>query len=94
MRFKLFTRAALKNDLPLHHLKKGDVVTIVETHKGALSQETGYTVEVFNATGDTVAVITVPESALEPLTNNEILHVRQLQQVAEPIKHPYQSTKR
>jgi hypothetical protein len=93
MRFSLFTKVALKSDLPAHHLQKGDVVTIVETHSGALSQETGYTVEVFNATGDTVAVVTVPESFLEPLTNDEILHVRQLQQVAEPRKHPYQSTK-
>ena len=84
MTFQLFTRAALRNDIPLHFLKKGDVVTIVEAHSGSSTQEQGYSVEVFNATGDTLAVVTIPESHLEPLQNTEILHVRHFQHVAEP----------
>ncbi|MEI7905771.1 MAG: hypothetical protein WCI84_00290 [Bacteroidota bacterium] len=60
------------------------VVTIVEFHAGASTHEQGYTVEVFNATGDTIAVVTLPASHLEPLLNTEILHVRHFQQVAEP----------
>jgi len=32
----------------------------------------------FNALGDTIAVITLPESAIEPLTENKIFSVRSL----------------
>lgn len=78
MTYKLFTRAALKSDVPEHRLRSGDVVTIVEYHPGRPGQEPGYSLEVFNAVGDTVAVVTVRESQIEPLTSNELLHVRQL----------------
>ena len=40
--------------------------------------EAGYSAEVFNALGDTLAVITVPESALEALREDEVLHARPL----------------
>lgn len=80
MTYELFTRVALKVDLPDHQLRSGDVVTIVEYHSGRHGQEPGYSLEVFNAVGDTVAVATVRESQIEPLTSNELLHVRQLAQ--------------
>ena len=76
MTYELFTRVALKVDLPTHRLYKGDVATIVEYHEGAADQEAGYSLEVFNAVGDTVAVVTVRESQIEPLTSSELLHVR------------------
>ncbi|CAN2050222.1 hypothetical protein GMMP13_930009 [Candidatus Magnetomoraceae bacterium gMMP-13] len=34
--------------------------------------------EVFNAVGNTIAVITVPESAIQPFTENEIFSIRLL----------------
>lgn len=34
--------------------------------------------EVFNALGDTIAVTVVPESLLDELTADEVLHVRSL----------------
>jgi hypothetical protein len=76
MKFKLFSRVALKVDVPDHSLRSGDVATIVETHAGRPGQENGYSLEVFNAVGQTVAVITVRESHIEELSANEILHVR------------------
>ena len=81
MAFELFTKVALRTDLPSHKLKRGDVATVVETHPGGASQETGYSLEVFNAVGETLTVITVRESQLEPLTPNEVLHVRRLDEV-------------
>jgi hypothetical protein len=36
----------------------------------------GYSLEVFNALGDTIAVVTVPESLIEPLRENEVFSVR------------------
>ena len=74
MTFELFSRVVLRNDIPAHSLKKGDVVTIVEAHSGVGTQEQGYSVEVFNATGETIAVVTLPESYLESLRSTEILH--------------------
>jgi hypothetical protein len=82
MTYELFTRVALKTNLPEHRLRSGDVVTVVEYHPGRPGQEPGYSLEVFNAVGNTVAVVTVRESQIEPLTSNEMLHVRQLAQTA------------
>lgn len=40
--------------------------------------EDGYSLEVFNAVGETIAVLVVSESQIEPLMNNEVLHIRVL----------------
>jgi len=78
MKYQLFTRIALKTDLPQCGLRSGDVATIVEHHVGRPGQEAGYTLEVFNAVGESITVVTVRESQIEPLTANELLHVRTL----------------
>ena len=76
---ELFQRVALRVDLPENGLRKGDVATIVE-HLPGKDREDGYALEVFNAVGDTIAVITVPQSAVEPLTADVIPSVRPLAQ--------------
>ncbi len=76
---ELFQRVALRVDLPKHGLRKGDVATIVE-HLPGKDREDGYVLEVFNAVGDTIAVITVPQSAVEPLAADVIPSVRPLAQ--------------
>ena len=38
-------------------------------------KEPGYSQEVFDVLGNTVAVVTVRELQIEPLTSNELLHV-------------------
>jgi len=78
MKFEMFSRVALKTDVPEDGLRRGDVATIVEYHQGRPGQEPGYSLEVFNAVGDTVAVITLRESQIEPLSAKGILHVRPL----------------
>ncbi len=77
MRYKLFEEIVLKKDMPGKNLKKGDIATIVEYHP-VTGGEDGYSLEVFNALGDTIAVITVPESAIESLTEYEVFSVRSL----------------
>lgn len=77
MTFELFTRVALREDFPKHHLHRGDVATIVEHHP-ATNGEDGYSLEVFNAIGETIAVLVVSESQIEPLMRNEVLHIRVL----------------
>ena len=78
MKFELFTRVALKEDLANYKLCRGDVATIVEHHP-VKNVEDGYSLEVFNAVGETISVITVAESQIEPLMSNEVLHVRILE---------------
>jgi hypothetical protein len=77
VRFELYTDAALARDIPEHSLRRGDVVKVVDHHP-APTGETGYSIEVFNALGDTIAVTAVPESALESLRKDEVLSVRLL----------------
>lgn len=75
MRYELFKEVVLTKDIPEKRLKRGDVATVVEHHPVS-DGEDGYSLEIFNALGDTMAVITVPESAIELLTEDEIFSVR------------------
>lgn len=77
MKIELFKRVALKIDIPDQGLRKGDVATIVEYLPGK-DGEDGYALEVFNAIGESIAVVMVPESAVEPLTGDKIPSVRPL----------------
>ena len=79
MAFELFTRVALREDFPNHQLHQGDVATIVEHHP-VVNGEDGYSLEVFNAIGETIAVLVVSESQIEPLMKNEVRHIRVLDQ--------------
>jgi hypothetical protein len=75
---ELYQRVALIHDLPGHNLKKGDVVTLVDYVTHPSGGENGYVLEVFNAVGESIDVISVPISAVQPLRNDEILTVRSL----------------
>ncbi|MGB7414491.1 MAG: DUF4926 domain-containing protein [Thermosynechococcaceae cyanobacterium] len=77
MAFELFTRVALRDDFPRYKLCRGDVATVVEHHP-VTDKEDGYSLEVFNAIGETIAVFVVAESQIEPLIHNEVLHIRVL----------------
>jgi hypothetical protein len=78
MKFEMFSRVVLKTDVPENGLRRGDLATIVDFHPGVPGQEPGYSLEVFNAVGDTVAVIALGESQIETLREDEILCARVL----------------
>jgi hypothetical protein len=78
MKYDLFIRVALAEDLPQRKLRRGDVATVVEQHPGRPGQEPGYTLEVFNAVGESVDTVTVRESQIEVLRADELLTVRSL----------------
>ena len=61
--FTLYQDAVLRHDMPEEGLCTGDVGTIVERHD-VPGRETGYSVEFFDMLGNTVAVVTLPSSAL------------------------------
>ena len=79
-KIKLYQRVALATDIPQHHLRQGDVAIVVEYLPGttATAGEDGYALEVFNAIGDTIAVVMVSASAVKPLSEHEILQARPL----------------
>ena len=77
MKYELFEEVVLRRDIPEKKLRKGDVATIVEYHPVSV-EEDGYSLEIFNAIGDTIAVVTVAESAIESLREDEIFSVRSL----------------
>ena len=59
MKFELYNDAVLTCDVPEHRLKRGDIVRLVDHHVASDGTE-GYSIEVFNAVGDTIAVTSVP----------------------------------
>jgi hypothetical protein len=75
--FELYTDVALTRDVPELGLRRGDVVKLVDHHVAPGGEE-GYSIEVFNAVGETIAVTAVPVSALEALRDDEVLSVRPL----------------
>ena len=76
MKHPLYSHVILAQDIPAHGLCQGDLATIVEQYEGRPGQEPGYELEVFNAVGDTVAVVTVRESQIEAPRQEERLCVR------------------
>jgi hypothetical protein len=63
MDFPLYQDVILTENLPADGLCAGDVGTLVERHV-VPGQEDGYSVEFFDMTGRTVAVVTVPAHKL------------------------------
>ena len=64
MAFDLHGDIILTRDVTEHGLRAGDVGTVVERHATPDVFEEGYSVEFFDMTGNTVAVIPLPASAL------------------------------
>ena len=77
MKYELYKEVVLRKNILEYRLKKGDVATIVEYHPSK-SSEDGYSLEVFNAVGETIAVVTVSESDIEMLKESEVLSVRSM----------------
>lgn len=73
-----YQRVALRRDIPEHQLRAGDVVCLVDFVPHPDGGEDGCVLEVFNALGDSMAVVVVPRSAIEPLAADEILSVRRM----------------
>ncbi len=67
----------LTTDLPDEKLEAGDVGTVVHIHK----EDIAYEVEFMTLDGHTVAVATVANNQLRPVSRFDIAHVRELQAV-------------
>ena len=75
MDFPLYTEVILVQDISEEGVRAGDVGVVVERHE-VVGRETGYSVEFFGMLGNTVAVATVPGSALRVPTQADRPTVR------------------
>jgi hypothetical protein len=75
MKIELFKEVSLTRDIPEHHLRAGDLATILEFVPHPSGGEDGCVLEVFNVVGKSIAVVTAPISAIEELTDNHGAHL-------------------
>ncbi|NEQ64546.1 MAG: DUF4926 domain-containing protein [Symploca sp. SIO2D2] len=75
---ELYQRVVLSCDFPDYNLEKGDVVVLIDYVPHPSGGEDGYILEVFNAVGESINVVAVPMSAVQPLNKDEIFSVRSL----------------
>lgn len=71
MTFRAMDVVVVKADLPKHGLQRGDLGTVVETY-----QPDGLEVEFTAASGRTTALITLPESAVRAVCDDDLVAVR------------------
>ena len=82
MKLERHQRVALKRDFPEYQLQRGDIVTLIDYVPHPNGEEEGCVLEVFNAVGESIRVVAVPASAVEPLRADEVMTVRPLAQPA------------
>ncbi|MEA5467954.1 DUF6883 domain-containing protein [Spirulina sp. 06S082] len=78
MNLELYQEIALTCNLPETQLKQGDIATLIDFVPHPNNRETGCVLEIFNTIGESIKVVTVPISAIKPLTEKDILTTRPL----------------
>ena len=82
MTLELYSEVALTQNIADHNLKIGDVATLVDFVPHPQGGEEGCVLEIFNAVGESIGVVTVPISAIKSLSASEILTTRPLKQAS------------
>ena len=82
MKPELYQTVVFVRDFDQYHLKTGDIVTLVDRVPHPAGGEDGVILEVFNALGESIAVVAVPESAIESPREDEVPAVRRLANVS------------
>lgn len=78
MTLELYKEVALLRNVPNSPLRAGDVAVLVDIVPHPAGGEEGAVLEVFNAIGESIAVVTVPCSAIAPLRADQVPTVREL----------------
>ena len=78
MKLEIYKRVALRVDVPEHKLRKGDTAVLLDFIPHPEGGERGCALEVFNAVGKSIAVVVLPESSVEALTEDEVLAIRHI----------------
>ena len=75
---RLYEEVALTRDLPEENLKEGDVAVVVDYLPHPTGGKEGAILEVFNAVGESMAVVVVSISAIESLRADQVPMVREM----------------
>lgn len=67
MKLELYQRVILNRDVPEENVRRGDLAWLVDYVNDPEGGEPGAILEVFNVLGESIAIATVPVSAIEPL---------------------------
>jgi Domain of unknown function (DUF4926) len=67
-------QVALTADLPEHHLRRGDVGTVVDITPNGKQ----YTLEFVNFDGETIAVVPVSPTQVRRIGSREVAHARMI----------------
>ncbi|PZO40949.1 MAG: DUF4926 domain-containing protein [Shackletoniella antarctica] len=80
--YPLFAQVALAEDLPEHHLKRGDIATVVEHYPMPDEEDDGYSLEGFGVANVTVEVAASQIISISQWEQEEVIltKVRQLSQ--------------
>ncbi len=79
MKPELYSEVALVRDFPEYHLRWGDLAIVIDYVSHPSGGEDGAILEVFNAVGDSIDVVTVPVSAIQSPRADQIRSVRQME---------------
>jgi hypothetical protein len=78
MKLDLYQTIALNRDIPADHLHQGDIALLIDYVPHPSGGEEGAILEIFNALGESIHIVTVPISSLSPLQPNDTLSIRRL----------------
>ena len=76
--FRELDTVALTHDIEGYRLKKGDIGAVVHRYKDGNAFE----VEVVTGEGETIALLTLNKEDIRPIGGREVMHVRELEQMA------------
>ncbi|MDX2075816.1 MAG: DUF4926 domain-containing protein [bacterium] len=79
MEIELYKRVVINRTIPESNVYAGDVAWLLDFVPHPSDDEDGCVLEIFNALGDSIAVVVVPRSAISPLRQDQVLSVRTLQ---------------
>jgi hypothetical protein len=82
MKLEPYQEIALNRDFPENNLYRGDIATLIDYVPHPTESEEGAVLEIFNALGESVAVVTVPISSIDALQPSDVLSIRRLAQAS------------
>ena len=78
MKLELYQQIVVTRDVPAAYLRQGDVATLVDYVSHPAGGEEGAVLEIFNAVGESIEIVTVPVSAIAALRPDQVPAVRSL----------------
>lgn len=76
MKLTLYQEVALVYDISVEKLQQGDIAVLIDYVPHPTGGEEGAVLEIFTAIGESIAVVTVPSSAITPLRADQVPTVR------------------